>query len=295
MNISPQTTFSSRLLPKYGTRKSQTFLQPETTPAANDTLYLEPSDPTVRQEHSFTSLEKAELLPKPVLESWKSSLKTTPADFVRRLLHGTPVSLKRAEICLEQERGRTSAIDCNLAIQCGRSQRWAGRLINHFTFPEDGQPRVHPELLNLEPSIQGRGLARQILANSRRLYQQLGVSKVDICASLTVGGYAWAKYGFKPHPGSETRKLLSEVSDRVAQIPLPKETRSHLNRLIKLGRPEVVWALSDLRHPKVTVRRRQLELGKALLLGTSWKGSLDLNDPAALARFEHYVEGRKAS
>ncbi len=294
MNISSQPTFTSRLKPKLSSRRGS-LLEPKATPALNDTLYLEPGDPTLRQEHSFSNLDQAEKLPKAVLELWKDNLKTTPADFVRRLLHGTPVELKRAEIALEQENGQTRAIDCNIAIRCGRSQRWAGRLVNHFTFPPGGGARVHPELLNLEPSIQGRGLARKLLANSRRLYQQLGVTKVDICASLTVGGYAWAKYGFKPHPGRETRKLLGEVRDRLLQIPLPKETRSRLNRLLKLGRPEVIWAISDLRHPKITVRRRQLELGKALLLGTSWKGSLDLEDPAALARFEHYVEGRRAS
>jgi hypothetical protein len=50
-----------------------------------------------------------------------------------------------------------------------------------------------------------------------------------------------------------------------------------LRKLIKSDDPRTAWAVADTKH------------GKDLMLGTDWHGSLDLNDPASMRRFNAYV------
>jgi hypothetical protein len=130
--------------------------------------------------------------------------------------------------------------------------------------------------------------AKHVLRQNIAYYRQLGLSRVEMYAGLDRGGYAWAKYGFAP-----TRDwwdaLRPMLRDRISVPALNIATadRQAILNLLENGDPRTVWDIADSRMP-VSVVSGTLPLGKLLLSGTSWKGSLDLNDASALRRFHAY-------
>lgn len=132
------------------------------------------------------------------------------------------------------------------------------------------------------------GTAKHVLRQNIAYYRQLGLSRVEIYAGLDRGGYAWAKYGFAP-----TRDwwdaLRPVLRDRIGVPALniaPADRQAMLD-LLESGDPRTIWDIADSRMP-VSVVSGTLPLGKLLLSGTNWKGSLDLNDAFALSRFHTY-------
>jgi hypothetical protein len=158
------------------------------------------------------------------------------------------------------------------------------------SFPEDSPPEAYHRLFDLNRGAQGKGISKDLLANSIKLYDQAGIQRVGLMAALSVGGYAWAKYGFQPKPGRETQELFVTIGDRLSQLRgVPQPVRNIVKRLLERGDPKAIWAISDLDGVKVRRGEKEVPLGKALLLGTVWKGSLHLDDPEARARFDQYV------
>lgn len=121
---------------------------------------------------------------------------------------------------------------------------------------------------------QGHGIGKKILAANVATYQKLGLSRLGVHANIDVGGYAWAKYGYTPTPGG-WRELQHQMLDKARTIRDP--AIEQLKPLIRSSDPTAVWAISD--HA----------LGKQLLLGTHWDGTLHFNDRRAMGRFNAYV------
>lgn len=61
-----------------------------------------------------------------------------------------------------------------------------------------GQDRVHMDYYVLDRSLQGHGVMKQVMAQQMKLWQDIGIKKVDLLANIDVGGHAWARYGFTP-------------------------------------------------------------------------------------------------
>jgi SPP1 gp7 family putative phage head morphogenesis protein len=122
---------------------------------------------------------------------------------------------------------------------------------------------------------QGAGTAKRVLRDQVALYRELGVKRIELDA-VSLGSYAWAKYGFRPDEASwramrpQIRNRLSEVSD---------EVRPLVEKVVESQDPRAVWALSDLPG----------KLGLSLLRDLPWSGSLDLSDEMAMRRFHDYV------
>lgn len=151
--------------------------------------------------------------------------------------------------------------------------RGVGQLTRNFILnAKDDIVAVDHSLFKLEAGDTGKGLAKRVLAKQVRLYQELGVKEVRVHANIDVGGYAWAKYGFKPNKNSwdfirnhVQRKHLGEMGTETA-LAAGKDSRA-------------IWAISDLPDG----------LGKRILLESDWEGALDLMDPEAMRRFNAYV------
>jgi len=137
----------------------------------------------------------------------------------------------------------------------------------------------------IKPGSQGKNVAKEILSNSMTAYADMGVETVILSANMEVGGYAWAKYGFKPtdKEWKSAKTSFSTNLDRIAQKSLfdfnkPSAGVQALRNLIASPDPRAIWAISDS------------VLGKELLKGSDWVGFLKLKDTEAMERFNDYVQ-----
>ncbi|MFA5507516.1 MAG: hypothetical protein WC314_26225 [Vulcanimicrobiota bacterium] len=266
------------------------------SPASRATLPESPSRPSVTGPifeedsyprsyfHPFDAPADLVHAPADIQATWNSRMPAPAWDFMENLTAGSPVRVGGGDISLEGRNGEAQILEYNLDLVQGSKQ--IGSMSREFIFEDDGA-RVHHQYFEIDAALQGQGVAKQILANSVELYDRMGVQSVSLFAGLQVGGYAWAKYGFKPEAGPETADLFDTVRGRLQDLDVPPATKRSVQRLLAENKPEAVWALSDL--DGVKVDNGKVPLGKALLMGTSWAGKLDLTCPDSRARFEQYI------
>lgn len=268
----------------------------------NGTLFLEPEEKLhddyteeslfPEEVHHLSGMPSPHDLPADLRQDWTQRFGMPPREFFRTLFDTTKVKPGESRLGIERdEQGKLRGADLEINLECPRTGRVIGSMDRNLSFPPDGPAVAYHRLFELDGQCQGRGISKDLLANSIKLYDQAGIQKVTLQAALSVGGYAWAKYGFKPNPGRETAQLFETVKDRLEDMgeAVPRPVRTVVQRLLAKGDPKAIWAISDL--DGVTVRRgnKELPLGKALLLGTAWKGALELQDREARARFDQYI------
>jgi hypothetical protein len=127
--------------------------------------------------------------------------------------------------------------------------------------------------LIVEPAFQGQNIGRTHLAALLLdFYLPAGIERVAITAGLDTGGYTWARAGFAPTPES-WKSLRAELMRRYEGFRLNDPI---LLATILDDDPQSIWGVADHKH------------GRRLLLGTSWKGSIDLTDAEMLKRLRLY-------
>lgn len=131
-------------------------------------------------------------------------------------------------------------------------------------------------------------IAKGYLLSTVSLTRDIGLSYISVQAGLELGGYAYARYGFVPSAAGWhvlRKSLLKKVGKNELLGGMSLETVIATNALLASADPTSIFALSDL----VELTYNKLPLGQALLAGTSWKGSLDLNSQDAMSRFLAYM------
>jgi hypothetical protein len=160
--------------------------------------------------------------------------------------------------------------------------------IHRRIFP-DRSVAVH-DFLELNDDAQAAGIAKSLLRNQIDTYRAIGINHVNLTAGLNVGGYSWAKYGFLPDE-TAWRGLQTDLRDRMRYLRMDNDVRVGVEHLIESENPIALWRLSDMRQPvHRTISNDQVPAGKGLLLGQTWKGSLDLTNPEQMKRFDVYVK-----
>lgn len=220
---------------------------------------------------------------------WKEKFLLSPHEFFRQLFDTPKVKLGSGEISVEG--GLADPHSVSLSMDLVQPRRGTiGRMDREFRFPPDSPPEVHHNMFELDSSAQGHGIAKDLLANSMQLYDRAGIGRIHLTAGLDVGGYAWAKYGFLPKDSQATRGLFSRIKQKLDGLRgISEPTREVVRRLLKSGEPRALWAIADLDGVTAERRGERLPLGKALLLGTCWKGVMNLDDPQARERFHNYI------
>jgi GNAT superfamily N-acetyltransferase len=235
-------------------------------------------------------IPRANELPASLRQDWSCRLGLSPREFFLALFDTDKVRPGETTLSVERDEAGIYGVDLEIDLDCPRTGRSMGRMDRTFSFPSDGPARAHHSLLDLEPEAQGMGVAKDLLANAIALYDRAGIQQVELTAALSVGGYAWAKYGFMPRSEREARALYNKVRERLQRLEeVPPTARKIVMALTERDDPKSIWALSDLDGVTVQQGSRQLPLGKALLLGTVWQGVLRLDDPEARSRFDQYV------
>jgi GNAT superfamily N-acetyltransferase len=240
---------------------------------------------------TFQGLPQTDAFSESDQKAWRGSVPLEPGRFFQSLIGNSGLTVGQTEVGLETQGADLCSVDYTLGFDCPKSGEEVGQMSRQITFPKDSAPEVYHAYFRLAPELQSQGLGKSLLAQSVELYDQIGVESVSVDAGLSVGGYAWAKYGFKPDSPAEAKRLFDQVRDRLDEASVPNRTRRLVQNLLKDNKPEAIWALSDLAQP-VEHRGETTSLGKALLMGTGWYGQLELQNPAARSRFDSYVSGK---
>lgn len=141
------------------------------------------------------------------------------------------------------------------------------------TFTDRGEDgiEVHHDLFQLPKSAQGKGTSKRILGMFYEEYKRMGVTEISVDANIDVGGYTWARYGFN---AISKREAMSAAYGQEAWDFI--EDYYKKNGLSE-DKPFPMYLLTEQ------------PWGKRALLGSFWSGTLNLNDPTQVARFEKYL------
>lgn len=85
------------------------------------------------------------------------------------------------------------SVEFDLQDQHGKQAGFISRVFNRHA---DGTLSVYHDLFELNPEHQNKGHAKNVLAQSFKLYERVGVHHVSVTA-VEIGKYTWASIGFR--------------------------------------------------------------------------------------------------
>ncbi|GAB3639143.1 hypothetical protein GCM10027422_47340 [Hymenobacter arcticus] len=142
-----------------------------------------------------------------------------------------------------------------------------------------GRRASHEEMI-LPPSLQRKGLSRDLIRPYYKQYKAAGVDYIDAIAGDKGGGYALARYGFDAVKKWEVFNILEQGGERGIDL-----------RFIAILTDEAEQFYAS--HPDNTPFRiwewSQTPFGEKLLVGTQWDAVLDLHDAEQVSVFEEYL------
>lgn len=182
-------------------------------------------------------------------------------------------------------------METTVASRGGRVEVWgvsrSGRVRITRSFEADpdapaGGTKVSHDYFVLDTAYQGSGHARTMMRASVEEYVRRGITKIEVHANIDVGGYSWARLGFRPRHPDQTRRLLAE---RVAWGDMPAADQAILRGIIeRASDADLMYDLARATNPDGR------KIGKDMLLGSDWFGVIDLTDPAVLARLKEALK-----
>jgi len=156
-------------------------------------------------------------------------------------------------------------------------------------FKRDGNGELVVDHSYFQAGNTGGGLAKDLLRASFDEYERMGVDKVTVHANIDVGGYAWAKFGFKvdddEHGGPDVDSLIARAERRGM---ITHEERLQLEDIATEtdGEDTQLWAIAD-------ATSEGKKIGSAVLLGSDWYGQIRLKDKEAMNRLHKYLSASK--
>lgn len=135
------------------------------------------------------------------------------------------------------------------------------------------------ESMALAGEDQGADICKKYMRELFSLSKDMGYKRIDLYAGDEVGGYAWAKYGFKP-TAKQWDLLKSDIITRYDSglgASLTSLEQTMFKIAVDSNDPSMIFPLADS------------SFGPSLLMGLGWSGSLDLGDEEAVTRFLVYI------
>jgi hypothetical protein len=126
------------------------------------------------------------------IEKWNDKIGVDPEDFKKTFTGGLG---DRVDVSMSESAG-TFRVSGNIKDAKGHT-------IGEFD--RDLKPdtkSAYSAYFKLNRAATGGDVGKKILGGNVEMYRELGFDKVTVSANIDVGGYAWAKYGYVPTPGS---------------------------------------------------------------------------------------------
>ncbi|MDR1764020.1 MAG: GNAT family N-acetyltransferase [Dysgonamonadaceae bacterium] len=126
---------------------------------------------------------------------------------------------------------------------------------------------VEHSLFELDESLQGKGIAKELFRHLYSQYKNMGIKKIIIHANIDVGGYAWMKYGFTAK-ADQYDKLASFATMKAKNKYISNSNRDDFIEWLKQykGKDIPIYKLADK------------EYAYGLLEHTEWNGFLDFEN-----------------
>lgn len=177
----------------------------------------------------------------------------------------------------EDQSGRYKAIITTDNRSSKITYQSGSNLIQRTFYNEDGVKIVDHTHFQLDKSAQGKGVSKAIFRDLVQEYEKAGVEEIRVHANIDVGGYAWAKYGFK----APTKMDIEDVIERAREpnILNNKQRADFEDWLEKIDTRNGI----DMRSLAIK------EYGERLLKGSDWTGYINLKDPVQLRMFKDYL------
>lgn len=170
----------------------------------------------------------------------------------------------------------------------------AGVLIGTIAFRLDpAQQRAHLSWTVLTPATRGTGAFKPVLQNLLLAMRDCRIVRITLVAGLSHGGYVWATYGFLPQTPAEWTRLAGLLRTKLATVvaQLTPEQAALVGQLLASADPLALRAIAAIAVPvtapitalttaatAATTTSTPMPLGRYLLLGSEWKGQLELSD-----------------
>lgn len=173
---------------------------------------------------------------------------------------------------------------------------------------------ILPQASDTNAQLRGRGITKTLLTRQIEMYEQLGLDRATLNCNLDVGGYGWAKYGFKPDGQGTWDSMVNYAENTLTQhdrgslnsLADITAAREALQKIVdgvdsgSIDLEEAAYMLASLEQPMQMMwyekndpdkKRKELtmKLGQFFMLDSSWDGVLDLSDPDQMERFWAYV------
>lgn len=149
--------------------------------------------------------------------------------------------------------------------------------------------RAEHESFHMDEYLQGKNIGKKILKAEFEAYQKAGIEKVELHANSQVGGYAWARYGFKADVDF-VEQNLHIVLDNWNPRDFPNEDKQKIFEVIKRWRKENP---NDNLFPVnlvATLKNDQgIEIGRTAMVNANYPAEFDLTNKDQVNQFYKYV------
>jgi hypothetical protein len=153
---------------------------------------------------------------------------------------------------------------------------------------------VEHTLFRIDSRIQDSGAGKAFFRALNKQYRKADIESISVHANITVGGYAWASYGFRSSKYTadefvdKIRRNIGNtynikgnsitITDSMYQEAKSSVESFYINR--SNSEPFPLNLISSMQNGM---------LGKAVMLGSNWWGRINLRDPEQRDHFENYI------
>lgn len=146
-------------------------------------------------------------------------------------------------------------------------------LARSFVEKENKRTVIHNNFVMPE-SLQGKGSSKEVMRESFKQYESMGIDTIQIYANLKVGGYTWAKYGFSAI--KEDVKFI--IDNALKDSIINQQDYNSLKSLI--DKYETIFPMNLIAN---------MAHGKDILLGSWWNGIFEMKDKKQLVYLKDYI------
>lgn len=142
----------------------------------------------------------------------------------------------------------------------------------------DGVLILEAGLIQLDERVQGQGLGRALVCNLADLADALSVSAIQFQAGMSVGGYAWARFGGVPVFPAAFTAMLKDRLVRMEMATLSGESHAaavRLGEMLDMDSEVFIERLPRL----LRASNAMAKLLRSCLLGSEWMGYWEPGNP----------------
>lgn len=193
----------------------------------------------------------------------------------------------------------TTTYDNSMVI-AGNITNAEGHRVGTFTRtiarPREGEPYAAHGSLYLSPKVQGQSFAEEFNRNAVQWYRDNGVKTIRLHAADDVGGYAWARAGYDFADANSGKAIMMRVlaAAEPGSVPDTQRVENNMKRIPADRLAEQQRLAGDLFDRSETAEfgsvgyptpyevsqlgrwpgagKDDMWIGKAIMLGSSWKG-----------------------